>query len=83
MTEQDTKPVPSWKIIVAFLLDLLTSFLVIGYIIAWATGGLTESGFSLEGGPALLLFALVIVYFVGLGRYGGGTIWQRVLGTNR
>jgi uncharacterized RDD family membrane protein YckC len=69
------------RIILAFVLDLITSFLVVGYIIAKITGNTTDGGFQLNGGPALLLFALVIAYFVGMGRYGGGTIWQRILKT--
>ena len=69
------------RIILAFILDLITSFLVLGYIIAKLTGNTTEGGFQLNGAPALVLFALVIAYFVVLGRYGGGTIWQRILKT--
>ena len=79
----DEKHVPGWKIVVAFILDLFTSFFIIVYIVAAFTGGTTEEGFSLSGGPALLMFALVIAYFVGLGKYGGGTIWQRILKTKR
>lgn len=80
-TDTQTRHVPAWKVVVAFLLDLFTSFAVFGYLIGALTGGLTEGGFNLTGAPALVLFALVIAYFVGLGRYGGGTLWQRVLGT--
>ena len=29
--------------------------------------------------PALILFALLIVYFVAGSKYLGGTIWQRIL----
>lgn len=82
-TEPTEKQVPSWKIVVAFLLDLVTSFVVFGYVIAALTGDTTEGGFELTGMPAFLLFALVIAYFVGLGKYGGGTIWQRILRTKR
>ncbi len=77
----ETRQAPAWKVVVAFLLDLITSFAVFGYLIAALTGGLTEGGFNLTGLPALVLFAMIIAYFVGLGRYGGGTLWQRVLGT--
>jgi len=75
--------VPSWKIILAFVLDLVTAFFVLGYLVALLTGGTTEGGFELNGGPAILLFALVIAYFVGMGKYGGGTLWQRILGARR
>lgn len=77
------KHVPSWKIVLAFVLDLITSFFVFGYLIGLATGNTVDGGFELNGLPALLLFALVIAYFVGLGKFGGGTIWQRILGTRR
>ena len=50
-------------------------------MIGLVTGGTTEKGFSLSGGPALLLFALIVLYFVVLGRYLGGTLFQRLLGT--
>lgn len=43
------------------------------------SGGLTEDGFGLQGGPALLLFALTIAYFVLFRRFLGGTLWQRIL----
>ena len=77
------KAVPTWKIILAFVLDLFTSFFVFGYIIASVTGNTTDGGFQLNGGPALLLFALVIVYFVVGHKFAGGTIWQRILGAKR
>ena len=68
------------RIVFAAILDFFTVFLVGGYVIAKMTGNTTEGGFSLEGGPALMLFGLIIVYFVVLGKYAGGTIWQRILG---
>jgi hypothetical protein len=73
------KPVATWRKVVAFILDLVFSFAVLGYVIGWATGGLTEEGFDLHGGPALLLFGLVILYFVLFARFLGGTIFQRLL----
>lgn len=81
MTE--TTKVSSWRIILAFILDLIFSFSLIGYIIAKITGNTTETGFSLNGAPALLVFALVIFYFVLLCRYGGGTVFQRLLKAKR
>ncbi len=35
----------------------------------------------LNGMPALVLFAVIIIYFVVGTRYAGGTIWQRILKT--
>ena len=71
-------PVPTWKKVVAAILDFLTVFVVVGFVIAAFTGDTTGNGFSLEGGPALVLFGLVVAYFVVLPRLGG-TIWQRIL----
>lgn len=76
------EPVARWRIILAFVLDLLTSFFVFGFIVATLLGGRTENGFSLSGWPALLMTGLMIVYFVVGGRTGG-TLWQRVLGAQK
>lgn len=79
----EEKKISGGRIVLAFVLDLITSFAVLGYLIAKLTGNTTEGGFQLNGMPALILFALIIVYFVVLGRYGGGTLWQRILKTKR
>lgn len=73
------KPVATWRKIVAAILDFVTVFFGGGYAIGAMTGQLTAEGFKLEGMPALILFALMIIYFVAGNRYLGGTIWQRVL----
>lgn len=83
MAEQERKQVASWRIIVAFLIDLVASFAIFGYAIAWLTGGLTAQGFSLQGAPALLVFAAVIAYFVIFNRFLGGTLAKRLLGAVR
>lgn len=82
MTDE-VKPVATWRKVVAGILDFLTVFFIGGYIIAKATGNMTEGGFELNGMPALALFALIIAYFVVGSKYLGGTIWQRILGTRR
>jgi len=64
--------------ILAVVLDIFTVFIGGGFLIASLTGDTTENGFSLEGGPAMVLFALVAAYFVLLPKVGG-TIWQRIL----
>lgn len=64
----------------AAILDFITVFALGGWLIGKATGGTTESGFELNGWPALLLFAVIIAYFV-LGSRTGGTLWQRILRT--
>ena len=70
---------PTWRRVVAGILDVPTAFFALGFLVGWLTGGLTENGFSLDGGPALLLFALIIVYFVVARRFLGGTLWQHIL----
>lgn len=73
----DTKPA-MWRVVVAFMLDMFTSFFVFGFIIATFVGGRTENGFELSGMPAILLFAAVIAYMALMPRYGG-RLWQRIL----
>lgn len=79
-TPQD---VASWRIILAFFLDLLTAFFVFGYLVSRVFGGATDTGFQLDGWRALILLALIIAYFVIFGRYLGGRLWQRMLGAVR
>lgn len=75
-----TEPVPTWKTVVAAILDFLTIFFVAGYVIAQFTGETTQDGFQLSGASALLLFAIIAAYFVVGRKYAGGTLWQRILG---
>jgi len=83
MADTETKGRPSsWRVILAFILDLFTSFFVLGYVVGYLSGGLTPEGFQLNGLPALILFALVIAYFVVFNRFLGGTIWKRILKAN-
>ena len=73
------KPAATGRKVLAAILDFFTIFFVLGYTIAQLTGGVTNEGFKLEGLPALVLFALIAVYFVAGTKYLGGTIWQRIL----
>jgi len=75
MTET-SKPA-TWRVVVAFILDLITSFSLFGYLIALVTGDTTENGFQLNGLPAIILFAAVIAYMVLMPRFGG-RLWQRI-----
>jgi hypothetical protein len=77
MTDQP-RPVAAWRKILAGILDFLTVFFVGGFVIGKLTGNLTDEGFKLDGLPALLLFALIAVYFVVGRKYLGGTLWQRI-----
>ena len=74
------KPASTWRKVFAAILDFIFIFGIAGYAIARFTGNITEEGFDLKGGPALLLFAIVILYFVVFRRYLGGTVFQRLLG---
>lgn len=79
---QDTQPAataPTWKVVLAAGLDSISAFLFFGYLVAALTGNTTDTGFQLNGMPALALFALVIAYFV-IGNRTGGTLWKRILG---
>lgn len=81
--ETPAKEVSGWKKAVAVVIDLVVTFFGGGYLIAALTGGLTESGFELNGGPAFALFALIGVYFyVGYKVYGK-TIGTLVMGTSK
>jgi len=74
------KQVSTWRKVVAAILDFIFVFAAAGYAIGYATGNVSEEGFSLKGGPAFLLFAIVILYFIVFSRYLGGTLFQRLLG---
>ena len=69
----------TWLVVLAAILDFLLAFIVGGLAIAYLTGASTESGFRLKGLPALALFALVFLYFWGMGR-SGGTVFERLFG---
>ncbi|WP_322866838.1 hypothetical protein U5922_012010 [Aquicoccus sp. G2-2] len=68
----------NWRIILAFFLDLITAFFIFGFVISWLTGNLTPNGFQLNGGPAVLLFAVIIAFFW-LNRRLRWRPWFRVL----
>jgi uncharacterized RDD family membrane protein YckC len=73
----------TWRIVMAAILDFITAFFILGFLIATLFGGRTADGFQLEGLPALLLFVLIVAYFIVSNRYLGGTIWKRILRAQR
>lgn len=77
---EPAKPVATWRKVLAAILDFFFVFFAAGYVVGSATGGLTEGGFSLQGWPALAVFAIVVFYFIVFGRFLGGTLFQRLLG---
>jgi uncharacterized RDD family membrane protein YckC len=76
------KPPALWRKVLAAILDFLFVFVIAGYAIASLTGNVSDGGFNLNGVPAFLLFAIVVLYFVIFTRYLGGTVWQRLLGAH-
>lgn len=68
------------KKVLAFLVDFVGTFLIFGYIIAALTGNITSEGFDLNGGPAFMLFVVMIAYFVLMNKYAGGTLGKRLFG---
>jgi hypothetical protein len=81
MADQTGPPAikPFWRRGLAGVLDFLTVFFVGGYVIGTLTGDTTDGGFNLTGMPALVLFAVIALYFYLGWKKLGGTIWQRVL----
>ena len=76
---QEPRPAAVWKRVVASILDFLTVFLVGGYVIGAVTGNTTSEGFQLSGWPALLLFAIIVVFLYLGPRRLGGTFLGRIL----
>ena len=73
------KPVSTWRKVFAAILDFFTVFFVGGYIIGSLTGNTSDSGFNLNGVPAIILFVVIVAYFWVGYKYANGTIWQRLL----
>lgn len=78
-----TRQPSTWRIVLAAILDFFTIFWAAGFLVASIFGGRTEGGFSLDGWPALLCFALIVAYFVVFNKFLGGTIWKRILKAKR
>lgn len=81
-TEVPKQPA-TWRIVLAAVLDFFTAFFVLGFLIASIFGGRTDAGFNLEGGPAILLFAAIVGYFLIGNRMFGGTLWKHILKARR
>ena len=76
-------PAPMWRRVLASILDFIMVFSVGGYVISSLTNTRTPGGFGLNGWPAVVLFALIIVYFYVGRRIAGGTLWDRFFGISR
>jgi uncharacterized RDD family membrane protein YckC len=64
---------------VATIIDTML-LIVIGYLIALATGSTTAAGFQLEGVPMLLWLAIGVGYYIVLEAQSGATLGKRVVG---
>ena len=64
---------------VAMIIDMII-IIIVGYVLAMFTGGTTNSGFDLQGGPAFLWFFLVLTYYIVMEVQQGGTVGKLVLG---
>ena len=82
MAEPDARA-PTWKRILAPILDFFMVFIIGGQVIGMATEMTTPGGFNLQGWPAAVLFALIIVYFYVGRRVAAGTLWDRFFGIAR
>lgn len=76
----EPKQIATWRKVVAAILDFIFVFAIAGYVIGYMTGNLSDNGFELKGGPAFIVFAIVVFYFLIFRRYLGGTVFQRLLG---
>ena len=74
------KTVATWRKVVAAILDFIFIFALAGYVVARFTGNTTDHGFELNGAPAFIVFAVVVLYFIVFRRFLGGTLFQRLLG---
>jgi hypothetical protein len=87
-------PQPLWKRNLAGILDFFLAAIVFGLLlwklfgsvphaaVTHANGTTTTEIFSLGPWPSLLLVAMIVAYFVALGRTGG-TIFQRLFAMKR
>jgi uncharacterized RDD family membrane protein YckC len=64
---------------VAIIIDTVI-LCVLGYLIALGTASSTTGGFNLQGGPALLLFAIGLAYYIVMEKAWGATLGKRVMG---
>jgi hypothetical protein len=83
MAQQQPAAAPTWKRVVASILDFIMVFFAGGYLIGAATGNLQPDGFNLTGWPAALLLAVIVAYFYVGRRVVGGTLWDRFFGITR
>ena len=64
---------------IASIVDMIVLGIV-GYVVALETGGMTDDGFQLSGGPFFLVMLIWLVYYVVLEALWGGTIGKMLTG---
>ena len=64
---------------VATIIDTGLLF-VAGYLIALATGGITATGFHLQGAPFALWLIIALAYYIVMEARSGATIGKRLIG---
>jgi uncharacterized RDD family membrane protein YckC len=64
---------------VAILIDAILLFIV-AYVIAMFTGGTTDTGFNIQGGPAFLWGAIGLAYYIVMEATSGATLGKRAMG---
>ena len=64
---------------VAIIIDMIV-LVIVGWVIGMGTGGMSTSGFSLAGAPALLWFLIALAYYVVMEVQMGGTLGKLALG---
>ncbi len=78
---------PSWKIILAFFLDFIGSFIVFSITASLITGGfyrteinrVYEYGFHLSWLAVLIVVVCIVGYFKLMRKYYGGTLGKKLL----
>jgi uncharacterized RDD family membrane protein YckC len=82
-TQQSGKEPAGWRLLLAAIFDIISTFVGFGFLVASFTGGLIEHGFSLSGWAALLWLALTVAYFIVFNKFLGGTIGKWIFSARR
>ena len=73
------EPVGVGRRAVAIIIDSILLG-ILGYAVAAMTGSTTESGFNLQGAPALFFFLLFLAYYVVMEKLKGATLGKLAMG---
>jgi uncharacterized RDD family membrane protein YckC len=67
------------KKFLAFVIDFILAFGVIGYLFASLFGMTEEGGFNITGVPAIIFTVWIVFYFWGMGKLGKKTVGKLVM----